>query len=1040
MRRADGRVDLDAAPMSPVRFHASGFVVHHLGRLRGHTLDGDVTFDLAADRVVDAVVVGGELWSMTRSGELERRAAASGQLVATVPIEGTGADAGGRWATSPLARCAAWLGPSPIAVAPTGVVTGGVPDDLGDSALPLTDNRWLVWRGGQLWAWRGIGTAWQARLDDPAARLVEMQVLLEGRLIALCIQPRGGTGRRLLVVSSQDGSLHTSLGLTGSGSVRFAGRRGCAVATVGDRLAVIDLRFGRVLRELDLPETIEEVAVDETMQRAVLLDPRGVATCTPFDDLDAALLRHDDPDPPLRVRASGTRPPLPALPLPEPAPEPEPEIQPSPSFPADPLLSLDPATSPSLATPADIRADLDARLDLVGARAALAIADGWDNGRISAPDPSAPPFAREVVGILRQGRGLAAEHLAAAQRQADAAQLKLVAVDRARAGRQTPRELLAARAGLSPAGVAVLMVAAAPYLRGDYARLYGILGNDPQRPICDELMITHILGAANADAVTRELDADQPLRRHGLISIGDGARPFAAVTVDPVVVRLLAGLPVEAGVDPLLRPRAADRDLEALRMPAPVIAGALRALAVRRDRPVRIAVRGRVGSGRHTLLAALAARAGRQLTTVDATAAPREPARLVDAVRTALRRALALGWIPCVDGLDQVAFDDGDLRHQLAAVLRDHPGPLAVRLPVDATAPLEPGHVVIEVPAQGELERQATWNAALDAHGVALADASELAARYRIGPGVIERVCAEIAHRDEPFADGAEAATALDGGVRQHLETRLGTVATRVHRLATWSDVVLPEDVIDSLLEITARLRYRKTVFETWGFDRSITTSRGITALFQGGPGTGKTMVAGVLARDLGLELYRIDVSRITSKWIGETEKNLASLFDAAEDGQVMLLFDEADSLFAKRTEVRTSVDRYANMEVNYLLQRLDSFEGIAILTTNFGTAIDPAFKRRMSFRVTFPFPDDEMREQLWRALLPPAIPRAGEIDYAELAHRFKLSGGYIRNAALRAAFLAAEEGTPLGHGHVERAIRAEFREVGKLAETGVLE
>jgi len=261
-----------------------------------------------------------------------------------------------------------------------------------------------------------------------------------------------------------------------------------------------------------------------------------------------------------------------------------------------------------------------------------------------------------------------------------------------------------------------------------------------------------------------------------------------------------------------------------------------------------------------------------------------------------------------------------------------------------------------------------------------------------------------------------------------------------VTRLASWADIVLPEDIVDSLLEMTARVRHRKKVYEQWGFDRSMTTSRGITALFTGSPGTGKTMVAGVIARDLGLDLYRVDVSRITSKWIGETEKNLGRLFDAAEDGQAMLLFDEADSLFAKRTEVKSSVDRYANMEVNYLLQRLDSFEGIAILTTNFGNSIDPAFKRRLTYRVTFPFPDEEMREQLWKSLLPPEVPIEGNLDFVALAQRFRLSGGYIRNAGLRAAFLAAEEGSALTHAHLERAIRMEFREIGKLAESGTLE
>jgi SpoVK/Ycf46/Vps4 family AAA+-type ATPase len=181
-------------------------------------------------------------------------------------------------------------------------------------------------------------------------------------------------------------------------------------------------------------------------------------------------------------------------------------------------------------------------------------------------------------------------------------------------------------------------------------------------------------------------------------------------------------------------------------------------------------------------------------------------------------------------------------------------------------------------------------------------------------------------------------------------------------------------------------------------------------------------------------------VSRITSKWIGETEKNLGALFDAAEDGQVMLLFDEADSLFAKRTEVKSSVDRYANMEVNYLLQRLDSFEGVAVLTTNFGGSIDPAFKRRLTYRVTFPFPDDELREQLWRAHIPPQAPVAGAIDFGALARRFQLSGGYIRNAALRAAFLAADGNAQLSHDHLERAVRMELREAGKLSDSGTLD
>jgi SpoVK/Ycf46/Vps4 family AAA+-type ATPase len=219
-----------------------------------------------------------------------------------------------------------------------------------------------------------------------------------------------------------------------------------------------------------------------------------------------------------------------------------------------------------------------------------------------------------------------------------------------------------------------------------------------------------------------------------------------------------------------------------------------------------------------------------------------------------------------------------------------------------------------------------------------------------------------------------------------------------------------------------------------------MSTARGLVALFYGPPGTGKTMVAGLIARELGLELYRIDLAKVMSKWVGETEKNLGEVFDAAEDGRLMLLFDEADSLFAKRSEVKSSNDRYANLEVNYLLQRLDAFEGVAVLTTNLEGSIDPAFKRRLSMRLYFPFPDEDLRAQLWAAHVTPQIPTAGPLDFGALARRFPLSGGYIRNSALRAAFLAAQEATPLTQSHLERAVLLEYRELGKLSEDGRME
>ncbi len=716
------------------------------------------------------------------------------------------------------------------------------------------------------------------------------------------------------------------------------------------------------------------------------------------------------------------------------------ETQAPDQLPDEPLHCLDPVSAEPGATISELAESIELRLQLIAARAHFAIAQAWDSGRLARQDPERPPFESEVFGLLGVGGGEAQDYLAIARSQVAAVEQLLVESEQTRSGRATSIESLARDFELRPISVMILMCIVAPRLRGEIARMYKILANDPRRPLIDEQLLVSLIGDSFQRQITRELDADRPLRRYGLVSV-TGERPGALLSVDPLVVRFVANRSYEGELDRELEVRHVDRDLDELQMPRELIVRAMKFLALPRDGAyARLVVRGRTGAGRHTLLVSLAARAGRSLAIIDVGNLPRESQVLASALEGALRRALLRGLVPCVDGLELVGSDDPDKKVQVGAVLRRHPGPLAVRLPPDAEIMLDPGYLLLDLPARSEHERAESWTAALDRYGIGLSDASDLASRYRVGPGIIDRVCVEIARRPDPPADPAACLRDLDDTVRQHLEHRLGKTATRVHRLASWADIVLPEDIVDSLLELTARVRHRRKVFEAWGFDKSLTTARGITALFAGSPGTGKTMVAGVIARDLGLDLYRVDVSRISSRWLGETEKNLGMLFDAAEDGQVMLLFDEADSLFGKRTEVKSSNDRYANMEVNYLLQRLDTFEGIAILTTNFGKAIDPAFRRRLTYRMTFPFPDEEMREQLWRSLIPPQVPIDGKINYADLAQRFRLSGGYIRNAALRAAFLAAEEGVGLSHDHIERAIRMEFREIGKLAESGVLE
>ncbi len=695
------------------------------------------------------------------------------------------------------------------------------------------------------------------------------------------------------------------------------------------------------------------------------------------------------------------------------------------------------------ATADEAAVELQAQLYRIGALTDRAIAAAWDCGRIALPSASGLPFEHEVTGVLHRVEGRAsAQRERAARHLAHYQQVCDEVADR-RDERSTPLTRLARELGLSAVATDVLLVAAAPLLWGELARLYGILANDEARPLCDELLVAQLLEPVHARGeIARALDPDQPLRRSGLLDLDDRhPRPFGALRVEPTAIALLRGVEPEACVAGVTA-RPATCRVDELRVDAAALGALITSLTAPALAPARVVLRGGLGSGRRSLAAALAASCGRTLGVIDAASAPGDDSRALR-LRATLRRCRIAGWLPCVEGLDDLAVADHPDRAAVAAVLDAHPGPLLVRLPPESAPPLAPGHRIVDLRPLDEGTRAEVWAERLAQHGLPAGDAAELAARFRIGPGLIERALAaaadELGDLGEPIAP-VVATHAIDHAVRQHLEERLGTVASRVHRLAGWADLVVPEDVLDSLLELIARVRRRRQVYETWGYDKRLTTARGVTALFQGGPGTGKTLAAGVIARELGLDLYRVDVARVVSKWVGETEKNLAAVFDAAEDGQAVLLFDEADSLFSKRTEVRSSVDRYANLEVNYLLQRLDSFGGIAILTTNLGSSIDPAFKRRLGMRLTFPFPDDDMRARMWQAHVPVEIPRAGAIDFEALAQRFRLSGGYIRNAALRAAFLAAEEGVALAQGHLERAIRLEFREVGKLSEGGALE
>ena len=320
----------------------------------------------------------------------------------------------------------------------------------------------------------------------------------------------------------------------------------------------------------------------------------------------------------------------------------------------------------------------------------------------------------------------------------------------------------------------------------------------------------------------------------------------------------------------------------------------------------------------------------------------------------------------------------------------------------------------------GAARRLALWREALGERGSAAIKATlePIAEQFQLPHSAVLRV-AQRWHAAK--GDAQQLWQAARDEARQGLDG----LAQRIDARATWADLVLPDAALVSLRTMASQLRQRTRVYQNWGFADSTSRGLGISALFSGGSGTGKTLAAEVLAHELQLDLYRIDLAALVSKYIGETEKNLARVFAAAEASGAILLFDEADALFGKRSEVKDSHDRYANIEVSYLLQRVETYRGLAILTTNLKQAIDPAFQRRIRFIVQFPFPDEAARAAIWERAFPPAAP-LGSLDIGKLM-RLSLSGGHIRNLALNAAFLAADEGSPITMTHLRSAAESEF-------------
>ena len=618
--------------------------------------------------------------------------------------------------------------------------------------------------------------------------------------------------------------------------------------------------------------------------------------------------------------------------------------------------------------------------------------------------------------------------LAEVERRADDAELR---------GGRLPLRVLARSFRLDDFEVELLLTALAPDLDPRFERLYAFLNDDIGRRRATIGLTLELLGADPFLAQARaRFAAASPLVEGGLLLVEEAERPFLSRSLrvpDRVAAYLLGGESLDPQASAVLRPTA---PAGARRGPAEGLAAALRGgvrLAYLREEP---------GAPAAEVACAALERAGLAALNLDLgvlAAGPAPEALVPILVREA--RFCGAGLVAGrIDTLDPVG------RPEHLRLLRDLAG---LTVPVVFTGrrdwdPLwaEEIPLVLTVPGLGVEERAAVWLEALGDRlpepraedgglGPELADSVALLAPYVLAPEQIWRA-AGAAHALALVDGGAVADAHLRAAVRAQNAAGLDRLARRVVPAVGWADLVLPPGVAEELAELAARARHRDRVLGAWGMRPGGGRGRGVSALLAGDSGTGKTMSAEVIAGELGLDLYVVDLSTVVDKYIGETEKNLERIFAEAGGVNGVLLFDEADAIFGKRSEVRDAHDRYANTESAYLLQRMESFDGIAVLTTNLRANLDEAFIRRLDAVIEFPMPDAAARRALWDRCLAPAVPRDPGLDLDRCA-RFELSGGAIRSCAVTAAYRVARAGRAVTTADLVDAVRREYRKLDRL-------
>ncbi|MCA9563540.1 MAG: ATP-binding protein, partial [Myxococcales bacterium] len=605
---------------------------------------------------------------------------------------------------------------------------------------------------------------------------------------------------------------------------------------------------------------------------------------------------------------------------------------------------------------------------------------------------------------------------------------------------------------LKPADVEILLLAAAPAIDPQIEDLYAYVRNNVHKRQADVGFICQVLAMNDQPQFEHNLSRfsfDQPLRKHRLVLLE--ARQN---TEDQLDMNL-----------PTRRVRAADRVLDFIRFhkqeAVPPVDEALAQVCIRvrdgddlaslglpeytstsimqlaRARTLPVVLLGPEGAGKRVAAGALGGPIKRGVLSADLTALLNEsPQTLEIRLAEIFREARLGGDLVYLASHDLPQEISGPVQFILERTVREEEVVIgADRLPVWASE-LTAGWPVVTIPLPEETARFESWKEVFKDDRTPPDDKAllQVARRYQLSTAQLRQAANEARRLAQLGRRRRIGLADLDKACRMYFAHQLSDLADLVPPTTFGvEDLVLPEPEKEKLKEVLLFSHERDVIFSDWGFGEKFPYGRGLSMLFYGPPGTGKSMSAMIVAGSLGIDLFRVDLSRILSRYVGETEKNLAKIFDEAERGRVMLLFDEADSLFTKRTDVSTSVDRYANLEVAYLLQRMENFEGITVLTTNVEHMLDDAFKRRIRYRIYFPMPDDALRAELWRKLLPKQAPLDPNIEWDLLGETFELSGGYIKQAVLRAAVYARRDRESINLLHLVEAALAECRELGML-------